>query len=410
MNRSVFSNIYKFYRDLFVNFALTIQKIFGGDFFKKIQFSFSDYTFTVKNYLNSPGSDLEEPALIVSAGQFQPFQPYNKTGTFFNLFPDSTVNKQILCVNETKNEFIAVVYDYYQIDLNVTISTSSNFEALEIKHYLQTIYPIGAVYPFPADGYTINTLIPFFDYKEYLQNWDLENDEIFYLLQTPSEQLFKTESLTGKDTVIFLEYSFTPLLIVRDISEDEKRNLLQSIQFASNSLSFTFIVPAPIYLIIGKSGEIAQKIDLNLQILKNQKILYSESYTTSTPKDLLEKLEETYPQDQYKFYDGFIISTGVNLVENTDEYLKFELVGTKITELIENGKISNSIFFIPLTDKLFSSDPNILNSAPLYVTPKIENTISKIEITVPKNHLDDADLNYLLSETNITHGYIFTQI
>jgi len=402
-------DIYRFYRDLFTNFALVIQRIFGGDFFKKIEFSFSDYTFTVKNYLNNPGADLQEPALIVKAGEFKPFQGYNRTGVFFNLFPSNTFQKQILCVNETRNEYIAAVYDYFTIQLIATISTSSNFESIQIKHYLQQIFPVGYVFPFPSEGAQINTLIPLFDYQELLPNWDFDNDEIYYYLKVPGEQLFKTEEIVGDTTPIFLEYSYTPIVTVQDLSKDQDRNIVQSVQFASNSISFEFIVPVPLYLLIGRGAETIKEVTLKIENILNKKLYFSETYSYTSLINLIDKVKEVCPDKNVKFFDGFILNSNLNLVENNNEKLVFKVEGTKLNNLKDYDKNDINIL-IPVMDYLLSSNQSIANTAPIdFDITYLENlNKTEIRISIPKTNLDPIVLNALLSPDIATSGYIIT--
>ena len=407
MNISRVVDIYRFYRDLFTNFALVIQKIFGGDFFKKIEFSFSDYTFTVKNYLDNPGADLQEPALIVKAGEFKPFQGYNRTGAFFNLFPNNTFQKQILCVNETKNEYIAAVYDYFSIQLIATISTSSNFESIQIKHYLQQVFPVGYIFPFPSEGARINTLIPLFDYQDLLPNWDFNNDEIYYYLKIPGEQLFKTEEIVGDTTPIFLEYSYTPIVIVQDLSKDQDRNIVQQVQFAANSISFEFIVPVPLYLIIGSGSEPIKEITLKVENILNKKLYFSGTYSYSSPINLVDKVKEVCPNKNVKFFDGFILNSKLNLVENNDAALVFKIEGTKLNELKDFDK-NNINILIPVMDYLLSSNQKIDNTVPLSFDITYLKNLNKTEIklSIPKANLDPVILNSLLSPDITTNGYI----
>jgi len=291
-------------RDLFVNFGAVVDNIFGGNFFKSIQYSFSDYVFTLKRALKEPKSS-SDTKLFINVTDYTSFDNFDYLPRL-QYIPFDFFDNQIVCVNETKGEYFEVINSWFQVDFTVNIDTDSNLRAAEIKHYLQTIFPKNVYQIFPSPDNKIISYIPLND-TSIISDWDLSSDKIFYIYKN-------LNPFTGKET-LFLPYELQPLIFNNgNVDNEEKRNLLQGNRYSVNEINLSFIFPLPVYLLFKSNIEVKQ-IKLTIKDVLNTFTIPIMA-TSYTPIEILNEYSE--------YLDRYLISSYIgnkDIIKEDDNYL-----------------------------------------------------------------------------------------
>ena len=320
------ASIYRIVSDFFTNFSYIVDSFFGGDFFKNIQYSFSEKIFRIKEQVSGRAVENLVPSLIIQIQDFYPFDTFSLNRNL--IVTDYTPLKQVICVNETKGEYIEAVNAVWKIPFTVNIGARSTFEAIEIKDYLISLFPIESFTYFPNENYKFVSLIPIFDYKNLLPNWDFGKDEIYYYY-------IKTEDISGRDNVLLLPYEFQVLLRVNDVSKSQDKNVVDQTEYSLNTLSFEAVVEFPQYLILNSSIEI-KKLEWVLKPLPDYIPL---PVTTYTPIEILKRADRKM---------DFVFSTYVTKGNATSE-------NNEVIKISFSSQFEGNIIYLKAGDVLLSS-------------------------------------------------------
>jgi hypothetical protein len=199
-----------------------------------------------------------------------------------------------------------VANQLFQINFTVRIATDGNLRAAEIKHYLLNIFPPNTYQLFPGADYKLTSFIPLYD-NSLISDWDLTNDEIFYLYK--SADIFK-----GNSDVVFLPYEYQPLIYSGAAQSASKRNLLENEKYATNEINLSFITPLPVYMYFVSNVEI-KEVKLGIRDILNSFYL-STVASKYTPVEIFNNYEALLSE--------YVISsfvTNKDIVSEDDTYL-----------------------------------------------------------------------------------------
>jgi len=334
-----FIPIYQILKDFFVNFSAGLNKFFGYDYFPVIEYSFSDYTFTIKKLLDEKQINIPRKVFF-EVSDFYPVEQFNRIPIVSAAPFGNNVFEQYICVNETKNQAILASNQLFQFNFTMRIFDNSNLNAVQIKHVLQSLFPPGSYFYFPSPTSKIISFIPLYNFEDNLPDWDLENDEIYYLY-------VNTDYITGKSNIVFAPFEMRPLVQVADnIDNSQKRDLLQSSLYSKIEISFNVILELPIQLIvIGTSYP--DKITLRIAPY-NEYRYFATAATSYTPIDIYKNYSSQYSLSSYVISTYF---TNENIINEDERFLtlKFSLDVDSLSNTDKYG------CFIPVNSNLYSN-------------------------------------------------------
>jgi hypothetical protein len=297
-------NVYHFYRDFLFHFGNYIDLQCGG-VFRKIETNIQGRTFLYKDF----SQELKLPALFIQCSSMISRIEKNNPIYTNQAYGPNEVFSTVLLLNETKNEYIITTNQFFQFTLDLTINTNTQLEALEIIQYINQIFPPNTT--FQWEGF--NTFIPI--YPDLLEDWDLTNDEIYYLY----EQRLTSQELEPiiNNNVYYGLFEVKPL-ITSSSSSTYPTDYTNTTQASASFIVNTF-VPVLMYrnTIPNEITRIVYNINSTLEPI------------SSTTIDTLNNIQEA---TNFKFIKGIILDYNILSYDDTNNQYIIDLSSVYVTD------------------------------------------------------------------------------